>query len=72
MCVDTAWLCCLQARRVLLQGRPSLPYDVLSLNLGITPALSAVPGAAQHTTPVKPINGWVRLSCISWCILSQC
>jgi selenide,water dikinase len=42
---------------VLLQGRPSLPYDVLSLNLGITPALSAVPGAAQHTTPVKPING---------------
>ena len=57
MCVDATPLGCLQARRVLLQGRPSLPYDVLSLNLGITPALSAVPGAAQHTTPVKPING---------------
>lgn len=46
-----------QAQRVLLQNRPSLPYDVLSLNLGITPALSIVPGAAENTTPVKPING---------------
>ena len=47
-----------QARRVLLRDRPPLPYDVLSLNLGITPALSTVPGAAEHTTPVKPISGW--------------
>ena len=47
----------LHARRVLLAGRPPLRYDVLSLNLGITPALSMVPGAAQHTTPVKPISG---------------
>lgn len=46
-----------QGQRVLLQGRPSVRYDVLSLNLGITPALSTVPGAAEHTTPVKPISG---------------
>ena len=47
-----------QAQRVLLRGgRPPLRYDLLSLNLGITPALSRVPGAAQHTTPVKPISG---------------
>lgn len=46
-----------RGRRVLLTGRPPLPYDVLSLNLGITPTLSTVPGAAQHTTPVKPISG---------------
>lgn len=46
-----------QGQRVLLRGRPPVRYDVLSLNLGITPALSAVPGAAEHTTPVKPING---------------
>ncbi|PSC68783.1 water dikinase [Micractinium conductrix] len=48
-----------EARRVLLRDRPPLPYDVLSLNLGITPALSTVPGAAEHTTPVKPISGLV-------------
>lgn len=42
---------------MLLRGRPALPYDVLSLNLGITPALSTVPGAAEHATPVKPISG---------------
>lgn len=47
----------LQGQRVLLRGRPPLPYDVLSLNLGITPTLSSVPGAAQHSTPVKPISG---------------
>ena len=47
-----------QGQRVLLRGRPPLPYDVVSLNLGITPALSSVPGAAAHTTPVKPISGW--------------
>lgn len=42
---------------MLLRGRPPVRYDVLSLNLGITPALSTVPGAAEHTTPVKPISG---------------
>lgn len=47
-----------EAQRVLLRGRPPLAYDVLSLNLGITPALSTVSGAAENTTPVKPINGW--------------
>ncbi|PRW20680.1 water dikinase [Chlorella sorokiniana] len=49
----------LQGQRVLLRGRPPLRYDVLSLNLGITPTLSSVPGAAQHSTPVKPISGLV-------------
>lgn len=51
----TLWL---QGQRVLLHDRPPLPYDVVSLNLGITPALSTVPGAADFTTPVKPISGW--------------
>ena len=51
---------------MLLRGRPPLPYDVLSLNMGITPALSIVPGAAQHTTPVKPIGGWVRWQAGRW------
>jgi selenide,water dikinase len=46
----------LQGRRVLLPNGASQPYDVLSINIGITPAASSIPGAAQHTIPVKPID----------------
>ena len=45
-----------QAQRVLLPHRPPIPYDVLSLNTGIVPAPDAARGAAEHATPVKPIN----------------
>jgi selenide, water dikinase len=43
-------------RRVLVQGRPPLAYDLLSLDVGATPALAAIPGAAEHALPVKPIG----------------
>ncbi|GAX85078.1 hypothetical protein CEUSTIGMA_g12498.t1 [Chlamydomonas eustigma] len=46
----------IQSRRILFQNRPSIPYDLLSINVGITPAASLVPGAKEHTTPVKPID----------------
>ena len=36
--------------------RPPLPYDILSLNIGIAPAASQIPGAPQYTIPVKPIS----------------
>ena len=36
--------------------RPGIPYDVLSLDVGITPSASGVPGALQHATPVKPVS----------------
>jgi selenide,water dikinase len=52
--VDTA------AQEVALRGRPPLAYDLLSINTGITPVLSHVPGAAQHAVPVKPIDTFVR------------
>ncbi|MBI4183649.1 MAG: selenide, water dikinase SelD [Proteobacteria bacterium] len=45
----------LEGRRVLCRGRPPVPYDLLSLNVGSTPA-AAAPGAAEHAIPVKPIN----------------
>ncbi|MDT8427525.1 MAG: FAD-dependent oxidoreductase [Pseudomonadales bacterium] len=32
-----------------------LAFDLLSINTGSTPDLSAIPGAAQHATAVKPI-----------------
>lgn len=45
----------LQSKWVMLEGRPPVSYDVLSINVGITPAATAVPGALQFATPVKPI-----------------
>jgi len=51
-----------QAKRVLLEGRPPIAYDVLSVNVGITPAATAVPGALHFATPVKPIARWDRCS----------
>jgi selenide, water dikinase len=43
------------ARQVLCRDRPPVRYDVVSLDIGSTPRLDDVPGAAEHTTPVKPI-----------------
>jgi selenide, water dikinase len=45
----------LTGRRVLFRDRSPIPYDVLSIDIGSTPNLD-VPGAAEHTVPVKPID----------------
>jgi selenide,water dikinase len=50
----------LGARRVLCAGRPAVPYDLVSLDIGSTPNTSEVPGAAAHAIPVKPIDGFQR------------
>lgn len=46
--------------RVLLEGRPPLAYDLLSIDVGITPALDAIPGAADHGIAVKPIGDFLE------------
>jgi selenide, water dikinase len=43
-------------KKVLCVGRPPVPYDFLSINIGSTPQLAQVPGAAQFAVPVKPIQ----------------
>ena len=54
----------LAGRTVLCRGRPPVPYDVLSINVGARPSL-AVAGAQVHGVPVKPIGAlverWERL-----------
>ncbi|KAK9804423.1 hypothetical protein WJX72_011939 [[Myrmecia] bisecta] len=45
-------------RRLLLRGRPALAYDVLSIDIGITPR--GVPGALSLATAVKPISNFVE------------
>jgi len=49
----------LAGRRVLCRGRPPVPYDLLSLDVGSRPNTGDVPGAAEHALPVKPIDGFL-------------
>ncbi len=49
----------LAARRVVCRGRPPVPYDLLSFNIGSTPNTADVPGAGEHAIPVKPIDGFL-------------
>ena len=44
-----------QAQRVLRRNGAPIHYDFLSLNLGATPQVARVPGALEHSVPVKPI-----------------
>jgi selenide,water dikinase len=41
--------------QVLCKDHPSIRYDIVSLDIGSTPRLGDIPGAAEHTIPVKPI-----------------
>ncbi len=49
----------LDARAVLFRSRPPIAYDVLSINIGSTPA-AKVPGATPHAVPVKPIDRFLE------------
>ena len=42
-------------RQVLLKDRPPVSYDLVSLDVGSSPSMGAIAGAAEHATPVKPI-----------------
>jgi selenide,water dikinase len=44
------------ARRVICRNHPPIRYDLVSLDIGSTPRLDDVPGAAEHTVSVKPID----------------
>ena len=49
----------LDRRHVICDGRPPVPYDLLSINIGSTPSFRAVPGAVDVAVPVKPISTFV-------------
>ena len=56
---DEAIMLDLEAKQVICKGRPAVPYDVLSVNIGSTPSFNGISGAEEFTTPVKPINNFV-------------
>ena len=49
-----------RVRHVLCRDHPPIRYDVVSLDIGSTPRLDDVPGAAEHTVSVKPIDSFGR------------
>src|SRR3954452_10368106 len=48
------------ARHVLCRDHPSFRYDIVSLDIGSVPRRDDVPGAAEHTVAVKPIDRFGR------------
>ncbi|MDH3239679.1 MAG: selenide, water dikinase SelD [Alphaproteobacteria bacterium] len=56
---DEATMLDLEAKQVVCKGRPPVPYDLLSINIGSTPSFNGIPGAEEFATPVKPINNFV-------------
>lgn len=62
----------LPGRQVLCGNRPPVPYDLLSLDIGSAPAVAAVPGAAAHVVPVKPIDGfWDRFDALHQRVMAR-
>lgn len=48
------------AKTVSLAGRPPIAYDIVSVNTGSVPPLTAIPGAAEHALPVKPVAAFLE------------
>ncbi len=47
-------------KRLICKNRPSVAYDVMSINIGSAPNTSVIEGASNNVTAVKPIDGFVR------------
>jgi selenide,water dikinase len=53
------------ARGVSCSDGSTLAYDLLSIDIGATPDIQAIPGALEHGIPVKPVGellkGWASI-----------
>ncbi|MEH6580536.1 MAG: selenide, water dikinase SelD [Halioglobus sp.] len=55
-----------QQKVLSLRGRPSIAYDLLSVDTGSAPELDSVPGARKWAVPVKPVADlWQRWLTVS-------
>lgn len=50
----------LSQKRLLCADAAPIPFDVLSLNIGATPAMDDVPGAREVAWPAKPVDVFIR------------
>ena len=46
------------AKTVHVPGRPPIPYDVLSIDIGVTSAMPDLPGFAAHAVAAKPLDSF--------------
>lgn len=46
----------LDAKTIAVPGRPPIPYDICSVNVGITSEMPSLPGFTEHATPAKPLG----------------
>ena len=53
--VDRAIAIDFNKNRVICQNRPPVNFDLLSIDIGSTPATLSVPGAAKYAIPAKPV-----------------
>jgi selenide,water dikinase len=44
-------------RRVKVHGRADIAYDILSIDIGVTSDMPALPGFDEHGVPAKPLDG---------------
>jgi len=49
----------LEGKRVICAGRPPVEFDCLSVDIGAKPGWANTPGAADHTLPIKPVDGFI-------------
>ncbi|MCB9745809.1 MAG: selenide, water dikinase SelD [Alphaproteobacteria bacterium] len=49
-----------EARRVYVEGRPPIAYDLASINVGSTVAGKDLPGVRAHAVPTRPIGRFVE------------
>jgi selenide, water dikinase len=47
-----------EARLIQLSGQPPLPYDLASIDIGITSDLPGLPGATDHSVAAKPLGAY--------------
>lgn len=63
--IDTVVGLDLENNKVICANRPDVAFDILSIDIGSTPATVSVPGAAEYAIPVKPVQKflahWERL-----------
>ncbi len=45
-----------EARQIHLPGRPSISFDVASINVGITSDMPTLPGFSENAVPAKPLG----------------
>ncbi len=50
----------LDRRQVICVGRPPVPFDLLSIDIGAQPAQAGIAGAADHAIPIKPLDRFLE------------